>query len=349
MPTTLSLVILVIGIVAVVAFDFTNGFHDAANMIATSISSHTMPAQRAIVIVTVFTFLGPLLGGVAVADTIGQFVQIDPKNPLIAQSVVISAILSAISYNLITWKLGLPSSSSLSLSSGLVGAGLFAVGSGNIHWGTNELMHGHLDGFMKVVAGMFFSPLAGFIAGFLIIKFFLKIFKRLTLKFTPILKTSQYISVSWLAFSHGTNDAQKGMGMIAMMLYASGVTHHFSVPFWVIVLSAASITAGTMFGGWSIIKTLGFGIYHVKLIHSIADQIGSALVILGSSLIGAPVSTTQVVTTTLIGIGAGEHPRHVRWTMAGTIAKGWLFNVPVSLVTGYVLCWLMVHLLQLIK
>ncbi|MBK5284257.1 MAG: anion permease [Bacteroidia bacterium] len=330
-------IILIIGIVLVIFYDFTNGFHDAADMIATAIASHTIAPGRAILLVTFFTLLGPLLGGVAVADTIGQFVKINPHQTSVAQMVVISALLSAIAYNLVTWKLGLPSSSSSSLTSGLVGAGLHAVGSQHINWGIAELSHFQLAGFMKVVTGMFLSPLVGFIIGILIIKLFLKLFIRLTMKARPLFIVSQYLSISWLAFSHGTNDAQKGMGMIAMMLFASGVTATFTVPFWVILLCATSITCGTLFGGWSIIKTVGFGIYKVKLIHSLADQIGSAGVILSSSLIGAPVSTTQVVTTTLVGIGTGEHPGHVKWKNVKHIFEGWLLNIPISIVIGYLI------------
>jgi PiT family inorganic phosphate transporter len=288
-------------------------------------------------VVTFFTLLGPLLGGVAVADTIGQFIKINPQETTVSQIVVISALLSAIAYNLVTWKLGLPSSSSSSLTSGLVGAGLHAVGPQRINWGIHELGQFHLAGFMKVITGMFLSPLAGFIIGILIIKLFLKLFNRLTIKARPLFIISQYFSISWLSFSHGTNDAQKGMGMIAMMLFASGSTAAFTVPFWVILLCATSITFGTLFGGWNIIKTVGFGIYRIKPVHSLADQIGSAGVILSSSLIGAPVSTTQVVTTTLVGIGTGEHPGHVKWKNVKTIFTGWFLNIPISIVIGYLI------------
>ncbi len=329
--------ILILGIVLVIFYDFTNGFHDAADMIATAIASHSITPGRAITLVTFFTLLGPLLGGVAVADTIGQFIEINPQQATVAQSVVISALLTAITYNLVTWKFGLPSSSSASLTSGLVGAGLYAVGSHHINWGIEQLSHFQLAGFMKIVVGMFFSPLAGFLIGIFLIKLFLKIFRRLTMKVKPLFIASQYLSISWLAFSHGTNDAQKGMGMIAMMLFASDVTSKFTVPLWVILLCAASITLGTLFGGWNIIKTVGFGIFHVKPIHSFADQVGSAAVILGSSLIGAPVSTTEVVTTTLVGIGTGEHPGHVKWLNVKRIFGGWFLNIPISIGIGYVI------------
>ncbi len=341
-----SSIILILGISLVLLYDFTNGFHDAADMIATAIASRAMTPVTAIIIVSVFTFLGPFLGGLAVANTIGEFISIENTKILIAQSVVLSAILSAITYNLITWKLGLPSSSSNSLTSGLIGAALYALGSSHVNWGIIELLNGHIIGFMRVIIGMIFSPFAGFLVGFLIMKLFLKLFKRLNIKSKKIFIVSQYFTMSWLAFSHGANDGQKGMGVIGMLLLASGVYTKFTVPTWVILSCASAITLGTMFGGWSIIKTVGFGIYKVKLIHSIADQVGSAAVILGSSLIGAPTSTTQVVTTTLMGVGAGEHPKHVRWGITKNILSGWLFNIPSSMVMGAVFCYLFIKLLD---
>jgi inorganic phosphate transporter, PiT family len=334
-------VILIIGIVFVMVYDFTNGFHDAADMIATAIASMSMTPRTAILLVTAFTFLGPFLGGVAVADTIGEFVRIKGEPQNIALSVTMAALLAAITFNIITWKLGLPSSSSTSLTSGLVGAGLFALDSQHIHWGITELGQGHLTGFMKIIAGMIVSPLAGFVVGYFIIKLMVMGMKRLTLKSKKYFVASQYVTVSWLAFSHGTNDAQKGMGTMAMLLLASGVHTTFHVPLWVILLCAVSITGGTLFGGWSIIRTLGFGIYKVKLIHSMADQIGSALIILSSSYIGAPVSTTQVVTTTLMGVGAGDRPGHVRWRMAKTIGTSWLLNIPSCLLIGALFCFVL--------
>ncbi len=337
---TTSHIILLVGILLVMIYDFTNGFHDAADMIATAIASMSMTPRVAIFIVTIFTFLGPILGGVAVADTIGEFVRVSGEPEKIAQSVTLAAILTAITFNLITWKFGLPSSSSTSLISGLIGAGLFALGNSHIHWGVSELSQGKITGFMKIVVGLFFSPLAGFIVGFFLIKLMRRMMRRLSIKSKKFFIASQYVTVSWLAFSHGTNDAQKGMGILSMMLFASGVYPTFHVPLWVVLLCASSITMGTVFGGWNIIKTVGYGIYKVRLIHSIADQIGSALIILSSSFIGAPTSTTQVVTTTLMGVGAGERPRHVRWMMAKTIVTGWLLNIPSCILLGAGYCFL---------
>ena len=332
--------ILFLGIVLVIFYDFTNGFHDAADMVATAIASRTMSPGRAIFIVCLFTFLGPLLGGLAVANTIGEFIDISSVDSSVAQSVILAAIFAAIAYNLITWKFGLPSSSSNSLTSGLIGATIYALGSHYVNWGFDALQNFQLEGFTKILIGLAFSPLAGFIVGFIIMKFFLTVLKRFSSKTKKIFIITQYATVSWLAFSHGTNDSQKGMGIIGMLLLANHIYPEFTIPFWVIILCASSITLGTLFGGWSIIKTVGFGIYKVRLIHSIADQVSAAAVILGSSLIGAPTSTTQVVTTSLIGVGAAERPKHVRWSVASSILKGWLLNIPVSFIFGYIFCFI---------
>ncbi len=338
--------ILIFGVALVLIYDFTNGFHDAADMIATAIASRAMTPLMAILIVTVFTFSGPFIGGLAVANTIGEFVSIKDSQEYIAQSIVLAAILAAITYNLITWKLGLPTSSSNSLTSGLTGAALYALGSSHVNWGFHELLNGEIVGFTKILIGIVFSPLAGFIVGFLIMKILLKYLKRLSIKSKKLFVVTQYLTVSWLAFSHGTNDSQKGMGVISMLLLASGVYSEFTVPDWVILSCASAITLGTMFGGWSIIKTVGFRIYKVKIYHSVADQIGSAAVILGSSMIGAPTSTTQVVTTTLMGVGAAEHPKHVRWGVTKNIIKGWLLNIPTSMLLGAFFCYLFIKILS---
>jgi len=336
---------LILTIVAVFAFDFTNGFHDAADMVATAIASRAMKSGVAIALVSLFTFLGPLTVGLAVADTIGTFVDISELSVMYAQVLIVSALFAAITYNLFTWKLGLPSSSSNSLAGGLVGAGLFVVGSGKINWGFEAVMQGHLEGIAKVIVGLFASPFLGFIIGFIIMKLIFFIFKRFTVKIKPLFIISQYFSVAWLGFSHGANDAQKGMAIIGMILLASGQTQHFEIPFWVVLLCTSAITLGTVFGGWSIIKTLGFELYRIRLVHSVANQVGSALVNTLATSIGAPTSTTQVVTATLLGNGAAEKPSHVAWKRAGGIVLGWFVNVPVSMLLGAVYAYGMIYII----
>ncbi|QOP45899.1 inorganic phosphate transporter [Sulfurimonas paralvinellae] len=341
----LTTFLIIATVISVFIFDFTNGFHDSADMVATAIASRAMRTSTAIALVSIFTFLGPLIAGLAVADTVGTFVNISNAPLRDAQALVIAALLAAVTYNLITWRFGLPSSSSNSLAGGLVGAGLFIVGNTQINWGIEAMQHGELTGVMKVVAGLFASPFLGFIIGFLIMKLIFFVFKRFTMQIRPLFVISQYFSVSWLGFSHGANDAQKGMAIIGMMLLASHETQTFTIPLWVILMCTTAITLGTMFGGWSIIKTLGFELYHVKLIHSVANQLGAALVNTLATAIGAPTSTTQVVTATLLGNGAAEKPSHVGWKRAGEIILGWLINVPVSMGFGALYSYLLIKIL----
>lgn len=331
---------IIIVVIIVALFDFTNGFHDAADMVATAIASRAMKPSVAIGIVSLFTFIAPFTVGLAVADTIGTFVDISNVPALTGESVVVAALLAAVSYNLITWKLGYPSSSSNSLAGGLVGAGIYAVGSSGIHWGFHELLQGELQGLMKVIAGLFVSPVLGFIIGLLTMKLLFTVFRRFTGKINPLFIISQYFSVAWLGFSHGANDAQKGMAIIGMMLLAHGVTTEFSIPVWAVAWCATAITLGTVFGGWNIIRTLGFGLFRVRLIHSVANQMGSALVNTIATSIGAPTSTSQVVTATLLGNGAAEKVGHVKWKTAAGIVSGWWLNLPVSFLLGWLYCFI---------
>lgn len=336
-------VLLVAVVVTVALYDFTNGFHDAADMVATAIASHAMSASAAILIVSVFTFLGPFLVGLAVADTVGTFVDISTVAPHLGESVVIAALLAAVSFNLLTWRLGFPSSSSNSLAGGLVGAGWLAVGSEHINWGVQALADGRLEGLMKVIAGLFVSPLLGFLIGFLLFRLLLRLLRRARTSLRPWFVVSQYLSVAWLGFSHGANDAQKGMAIIGMMLLATGQTTQFLVPVWAILLCASAITLGTLFGGWRIIRTLGYGLFRVRLYHSVVDQLGSSLVNTVATAIGTPTSTSQVVTATLLGSGAADNPYRVRWGTAAGIVGGWLVNVPVSMMLGWVYCWILLN------
>ena len=326
--------ILILVVATVALYDFTNGFHDAADMVATAIASHAMRPAVAIGLVTIFTFIAPFTAGLAVADTVGTFVEIGEASRIQGEAVVICALLAAVSYNLITWWLGYPSSSSNSLAGGLLGAGLVAIGGAHIHWGLESLMQGRLEGAAKVVAGLVFSPLFGFLAGFLLMRLIFLVFLRFRRRVAHWFVVSQYFSVAWLGFSHGANDAQKGMAVIGMMLLASGHSDRFQVPDWAVVLCASAITLGTLFGGWRIIRTLGFGIYRLRIVHAVANQLGAALVNSLATTIGAPTSTTQVVTATLVGNGAAEKPGHVRWRTVGGIVAGWWLNIPVSLLLG---------------
>lgn len=321
-------IIAVLAVLLVLVFDCSNGFHDAANIIATVIASRAMTPAMAVLVVGVFEFLGPLLGGTAVANTIGSVVELGDVPPTDALHILLCAVAGAILWNIVTWRKGLPSSSSHALIGGLIGAVANSVGGHHVVWGFAELMHGHITGITKVLLALLVSPVAGFVVGFVLHKFMLRLMSRATIRANHWLRGLQYLTSMGLAFSHGANDAQKSMGIIALVLMLAGWQQGFHVPLWVMLACSTALTLGVMSGGWRIVRTLGFAIYRVRPLHAFDSQLTSALVILGASLTGAPVSTTHVVSTSIMGIGAAEHFRAVRWTKAEEIAWTWVITLP---------------------
>lgn len=330
-------------VVVVLLFDYTNGFHDAANIVATVIASRAMTPVQAVIVVGFFEFLGPLLGGTAVANTIGKFVALDGVAPLLSLSVLLCGLLGAIAWNLATWYFGIPSSSSHALVGGLIGAVVVGVGVDHVVWGFAELADGRLSGIVKVLAALVLSPLLGFWAGFLIHRLMLTLLRRATPAVNSRLRYAQFFTAAGLAFSHGANDAQKSMGILTLVLLLGGFIPHFEVPFWVMLACATAITLGILSGGWRIVRTLGFAIYRVRPVHALGSQLTSALVIMGASLGGAPVSTTHIVATSIMGIGASERPRAVRWAKAKDIATTWLITIPGAALVA-IQAYALVHL-----
>lgn len=327
-------IMVAMAVVAVIAFDFTNGFHDASNMIATLVASRAMTPAQAVCLVGVFTFLGPLLGGTAVADTIGGFVDLSGLEALDAVGIVTCGIAGAICWNILTWWFAIPSSSSHALVGGLVGAVLAGANAGDVVWGIQELSSGRFTGVTKVLITLITSPLIGFGVGYVLhgaMRFLLRAARP---SVNNTLRKGQWVTAAALAFAHGTNDAQKGMGIITMMLVLGGFLDEFQVPTWVVAASASSITLGTLFGGWDIVRTVGFGIYKLRPLHGLDAQLTSAAVIFGASMFGGPVSTTHVVSTAIMGIGASERPRAVRWAKARSIGVTWVLTLPGAAVLG---------------
>ncbi|MBY0466403.1 MAG: inorganic phosphate transporter [Burkholderiales bacterium] len=312
----------------VLLFDYTNGFHDAANIIATVIASRAMTPAQAVVIVGVFEFLGPLLGGTAVANTIGKFVMLDGVLPTLSLAVLLCGLIGAIVWNLLTWWAGIPSSSSHALVGGLAGAVMVAVGADHVAWGFQALAQGHLTGIVKVLAALVLSPLVGFWAGFLVHRLLSVALRAASPAVNERLRYAQFFTAAGLAFSHGANDAQKSMGILTLVLLLGGFIPTFEVPFWVMLACASAITLGVLSGGWRIVRTLGFAIYRVRPVHALGSQLTSTIVIMGASAVGAPVSTTHVVATSIMGIGASERPRAVRWSKARDIATTWVITIP---------------------
>jgi PiT family inorganic phosphate transporter len=315
-------------IVAVVIFDFTNGFHDASNMVATLVASRAMTPGSAALLVGGFTFLGPIIGGTAVADTLGGIVDLGAVPVATALTIIAAAILGAIAWNIVTWRLGLPSSSSHALVGGLVGAVVVGAGGQDLDWGFTALRSGSLVGVTKVLVTLFTSPLIGLTVGFCVQRLIAWLRQGATVEANRTLRRAQWITAAALAFAHGTNDAQKGMAIITLVLLLGGAMDSFAVPTWVIIVSATSITLGTMTGGWRIVRTVGFGIYRLRPLHGFDAQLSSAAVVFGASLFGGPVSTTHVVSSAIMGVGAAERPRSVRWTRAAEIALAWLVTMP---------------------
>ena len=323
-PTLILLILLA------VIFDFLNGVHDSSNIVATMIASRAFSPRVALGVTAIAHFVAPFLFGVAVATTIGEDI-IDAN--AINNGVIIAALLSAILWNLFTWFVGIPSSSSHALVGGLIGA--VAVGAG--------LQAIYLDGMMKVLIALFISPIIGFIGGFLFTKLILFLARGASLRINWFFKRSQIITAITLAFSHGTNDAQKTMGIITLGLVTSGFLDTFYVPMWVVTISAGAIALGTAMGGWRLIKTLGGKFYKIRPVDAFSAQTTSTVVILGASLLGEPVSTTQVVSSSIMGVGSAERLSKVRWGVGRDMTMAWLVTIPVTALLAAVIYWILVQ------
>lgn len=318
---------LIILIVMAVIFDVLNGVHDSSNIVATMISSRAIQPRAALTLTALAEFSGPFIFGVAVANTIGNEIVSSENLTLI---VIISALASAIFWNVMTWLLGIPSSSSHALIGGIIGAVVISVGFKAIF----------LSGVIKVLITLFLSPIIGLLAGFLIANLIYLLSWKATPRVNGVFKKMQIITSVGLALSHGTNDAQKTMGIITLGLLISGKISSFEVPFWVVVLCAAAIALGTSIGGWQLIRTLGSKFYKIRPVHGFAAQATSAAVILTASLVGGPVSTTQVVSTAIMGVGAAERLSKVRWGVAGEIISAWLITIPSTALLAAGIYWL---------
>ncbi len=323
------LALLVVGAVMVVLiFDYTNGFHDASNIIATPIASRSLTPIQAVVIVAVFEFLGPIFGGTAVANTIGKFVELGAVPAVLSVVVILCGLGGAIAWNVLTWWFGIPSSSSHALVGGLAGAVIVAVGADHVIWGFAQLGSGQLTGVAKVLLALLLSPIIGFWAGFLIHRLIFSLMRGAGRGVNRFFKRVQIFSCAGLAFAHGANDAQKSMGMVTLVLLNGGFIERFEVPFWVMLACALAITLGILSGGWRIVRTVGFGIFKVRPIHAFDAQLTASAVVLGASIAGAPVSTTHVTSSALMGIGAAERPKAVRWAKAKEIVSTWIITLP---------------------
>ncbi|MBK8617908.1 MAG: inorganic phosphate transporter [Anaerolineales bacterium] len=318
---------LILVIILALIFEFLNGMRDSSNIVATMISSRAFRPQVALGMTAVAEFFGPFLFGVTVAKTIGSDVV---DSHLLTLEALIACLMGAVIWNLITWFFGIPSSSSHALIGGLVGAVFVSVGLNVIK----------VQGLYKVLIALFVSPLIGFVIGFIVLRVIYFLSKHATPRINDLFKNGQFFTAIGLAFSHGTNDAQKTMGIITLSLIIGGQLSDFDIPFWVILLSASTMALGTALGGWRLIRTLGGKFYKIRPVHSFATQLTSAFVILTASLIGLPVSTTQVVSSAIIGVGASERFGKVRWGVAGDILIAWIITIPASALFSAGIYWL---------
>jgi inorganic phosphate transporter, PiT family len=307
------LLILVLGL----TFDFINGFHDTANAIATVVATRVLSPGRAVLMAGVLNFLGAL-SGTAVATTVGKGI-IPPE--LSTQTLVVSALVAAIVWNLVTWYLGLPSSSSHALIFSLVGAGVGGAG-----WGAIQI-----SGLEKTFQGLVFSPVLGFTSAFLVMLLLLNLFARaFPATVTRVFGRAQLLSAAYMAYSHGSNDAQKTMGVMTMAVasYLHWDGNDWQVPAWIIVFAALAMGLGTSVGGWRIIRTVGLRVVQLRPIHGFAAETAAATIIEAASRLGVPVSTTHTISSAILGVGSTRRMSAVRWGVAGQILIGWILTIP---------------------
>ena len=312
---TLSLALV---IALAIVFDYINGFHDTANAIATSVATRALRPRHAILMAASFNFIGAF-AGTAVAKTIGAGL-VDETTT--TQSVVMAALVGAITWNLITWYFGIPSSSSHALIGGLLGSTLIASGT------TALRGDGILD---KVVIPMISSPLIGFVVAFGLMIILYWTFRHAKRKpMARIFRRLQVVSAGYMAFSHGSNDAQKTMGIITLALFSAGAITSIDVPVWVIVVSASALSLGTAVGGWRIMRTMGHRVVELEPIHGFAAETTAASILFATAHLGMPVSTTHVISSAIMGVGSARGPKGVRWGVARRILMAWVVTIPAA-------------------
>ena len=333
---SITILILIAVVAVALAFEFINGFHDCANAIATVVSTKVLSPKQAVLFGASLEFVGALTG-THVAKTIGSGIV---NAELITLTVIFCALLAAVLWNLLTWYLGLPSSSSHALIGGLLGAAIVKAGPDVVH--VKTLME-------KVIIPMFTSPVLGFVVGFSFMLLLVLIFYRANpQKVNKRFRKLQLISSGLMAISHGSNDAQKTMGIITLALLAGGVLHKapngdFDIPIYVIIICALTMAAGTMNGGWKIIKTMGHKIIKLKPIHGFAAETSAATLILTASHFGIPLSTTHVISTAIMGVGSTLHAHAVKWRIVGNIVIAWVLTIPACMIISSIIYYSIYH------
>jgi len=320
-----TLVFVIALVFIALVFDFINGFHDAANSIATIVSTRVLSPRHAVMLAALFNFVAAFFIGVQVAKTIGTGI-VNPS--IIENHLILAALLGAIIWNLITWYYGLPSSSSHALIGGLIGAGLVKGGTAVLVW----------QGIIKTAVFIVLSPTIGLVLGFIFMVIVLNLSRNSSVSRSEALfRKLQLVSAAIYSLSHGMNDAQKTMGIIAMVLFSSGFMGPvFHIPFWVMISCYLVIAMGTMAGGWRIVKTMGTKITKLRPMGGFCAETAAAFSIIGASIAGIPVSTTHTITGAIMGVGSTHRLTAVRWGIAGTIVWAWILTIPITaLISGF--------------
>jgi PiT family inorganic phosphate transporter len=321
--------LLVFTLLLVLAAEFVNGWTDAPNAIATVVSTRVLKPSQAVVMAATLNIVGAIVTGTAVASTIGQGI-VSPD--IIGLPVVAAAMLTIIVWSTVAWRWGIPTSESHELVAGLTGAGLAAAGPSVLLW----------EGWQKVLIGLGFSTLLGFsISIILMLSLYWLLRRTHPATVTKYFSKLQMISAAFMAFSHGSNDGQKFMGVFALVMVLGGVSSQFNIPIWVMVLCGAVMGVGTATGGWRIIKTMGFKLTRLEPVHGFAAETSAGLSILLASAFGIPLSTTHTINISIMGVGATRRFSAVRWGVAGNIITAWILTFPVCGVLGYFFSWLM--------
>lgn len=312
-----SATLVAVVVVLAIAFDYTNGFHDAANAVATVIATRTLRPFVAILMSAVLNFVGATVS-TSVAQTIGKGLL---QAHMVTLPILVAALVGALTWNLITWALSIPSSSSHALIGGILGAGIAAAGFGAVAHGA----------FRKVILPLLVSPPLGLLAGFLLMGLIFVVLGRVALGVIQSwFSRLQVLSAAWMSFAHGLGDAQKTMGVITLALFSAGWLHQFSVPFWVKLLAATAMGLGTAVGGYRIIKTVGMRLIRMQPVHGFAAETAAGLVITAAAHFGAPVSTTHVIASTITGVGAARRVTSVRWGVLRDILWAMILTIPCS-------------------
>jgi PiT family inorganic phosphate transporter len=332
------------GILLSLFFAFTNGYNDAGADVATMVSSGAASVKGALLTASLANFLGALIGGTAVVLTLQGVLTVDLGGDLAL--AIFAAVVAADVWNLFTWYYGIPSSSTHALIGGLVGVGLAYRGLHGVNWGLQDTLSGQLTGVTKVLIFLLASVLLGFLGGYVLMKLARFSLRKSTVRVNEVLRRMQWLTTGLQTLAHGANDSQKQMALIALLLFSLGDTSTLQVPLWVRLICALAIAMGTLGGGYRIMRTVGRRIFKIRPVHALVAQVNSSLTVFFSTVMGAPVSSTQVVTSGVMGVGTAENHKMVHWRVGKDLVVSWFLSIPVTMVLAAILIITLRYLLE---